>query len=192
MVHVFNQQHPDILVRISDRSPTTVIEAVQSRRANLGIMAPGLGASDISFTPLVEDECVVVARADHPLSAGASVSFAETLSHPVLMAEDQLPLRRTVQALADAHGLVFERAPEGRYPGSIQNLFSMVASGYGIMLQPGSLVRFHADLPLRAIPIRDVCIPHIYGLIQSNAGTPDRATELFRNFLVTAAANKTA
>lgn len=184
LMRAFAAEHPDIAVRLHERAPPAAIQAIRTGGADLGVIAIGEPPPDIEFIPLVDDECVVVAPTGHPLLERGQASLAEILAHPILMTDYQTPLRRTVQALADARGLTFVRSPESRHARSILGMFSMVASGYGLMIQPASLARLNVDMPLGLVRISDVRLPHVYGLASLASVPPRRAASVFKTFAV--------
>ena len=182
LLHAFSETHPDIRVRLRDLAPPAALEAIRTGKADLAIMAVGEDVNDVSFAPLVEDECVVVAPVNHPLLVGESTTLADVLSYPIVMSEFQTVLRRTVQMLADARGLTFTRSPESRYANSIFSMFSMVATGYGLMIQPKTLAQLSVATPLGVLRISDAIIPHVYGLTSSTDIIANPAAKLFYDY----------
>ncbi|WP_428391188.1 LysR family transcriptional regulator [Lichenicoccus sp.] len=182
LLRAFAGEHTGIEIRLRDLAPPKALEAVRQGKADLAIMAAGGQSEGLRFTPLVEDHCVVVAPLGHPVLGRATTTLAEVLRHPILMADQQVTLRRTIETLAEARGLSLRLADEGRNASSVFGLFSMVAAGFGLMLQPKSLVRLSLAIPLSTVSISDARIEHAYGLVTPESGTCAQAVQTFAAF----------
>ncbi|MEJ8858004.1 LysR family transcriptional regulator [Variovorax robiniae] len=72
-------QQPGLVFRLSDMSNTALIEAVQSRRVDVGIGVKDAQAlrHDLVFEDLFEDDIVVVVHAKDPLARHKKVAWAQ-------------------------------------------------------------------------------------------------------------------
>ncbi len=182
LVRALSQVHPAIHVNLLDLHPQAALDAVRSARADLAVMAVADTPQGVAFEPLVDDDCVVIVPAGHKLLLHPQVRLAEVLEWPILMTDQQVALRHTVERLAQARGLIFRRAPDSRNASSLFGMFSMVAAGFGLMIQPRTLARVGVNIGLATLEIADVRIPHPYGLVLPASGLSSPAARSFGAF----------
>jgi DNA-binding transcriptional LysR family regulator len=152
VISAFLTEHPDVQVRIHDELSETVLHQVAAGLVDFGItIAPG-PLKEISATPLAVDRFYALLRADHPLTARASVSWAELARQPFIALGAESSVRRlTDQAFAIADARV-EHLVEAR---NVTTVGGLVAAGLGVSALPGLVWNLIGVAGLARRPITD-------------------------------------
>jgi len=173
VISAFLTEHPDVQVRIHDELSETVLHQVATGLVDFGItIAPG-PLKGISATPLAVDRFYALLRADHPLTARDSVSWAELARQPfIALGADSSVRRLTDQAFAIADARV-EHLVEAR---NVTTVGGLVAAGLGVSALPGLVWNLIGVTGLARRPItnpvidRDLAVITATGRPQSPSG----------------------
>ena len=160
-------------VRIHDELSETVLHQVATGLVDFGVtIAPG-PIEGISATPLAVDRFYALLRSDHPLTARASVSWAELARQPfIALGADSSVRRLTDQAFASA-GARVDHLVEAR---NVTTVGGLVAAGLGVSALPGLVWNLIGVAGLARRPItdpvvdRDLAVITAAGRAQSPSG----------------------
>nr|WP_293833964.1 LysR family transcriptional regulator [uncultured Arsenicibacter sp.] len=83
----FHAQYADVAVSLASGNTLQIEQALLKKDIELGLVEGRTRHSDIRYTPFVQDEIVLVMRADHPLSGRDEISLAELKATPILLRE---------------------------------------------------------------------------------------------------------
>ena len=173
VISAFLTEHPDVQVRIHDERSETVLHQVATGLVDFGVtLAPGT-LDGISATPLAIDRFYALLRADDPLTARDSVSWAELARQPfIALGADSSVRRLTDQAFAIA-GARVEHLVEAR---NVTTVGGLVAAGLGVSALPGLVWNLIGVTGLVRRPItdptvdRDLAVITATGRAQSPSG----------------------
>lgn len=133
----FIAAHPWVELQIEEMPSATIARAVSDGAADIGILADGIGSTELAFLPYRSDPLVLICPPHHRLAKKRSVQFADTLDENFI----------SLGADSPTHALLCEQAREAGRPVRIRaqlRSFSavcrMVATGIGIALVPRSVV----------------------------------------------------
>ncbi|MEW9796857.1 LysR family transcriptional regulator [Alteromonas sp. CYL-A6] len=158
----YHQQFPDIRLRILDVVMESVIESVQSGRAEIGFTFEPEIADGLEFVPLFEDKFIAIASPDHPLASSATVSWAQCLTYPFILMNRGSAVRNWTEQRAAQHGVLSVVAETGQL-GSVGQL---VAQGLGISVVPALCEGQMAAKGLICLPFNDGALQKQVGLIR--------------------------
>lgn len=177
----FRAENPEVEVQLLEGMGAEVYEDVRSGIADFGIgNAVGL-SEDMVAEEVVEEACLGVLPAGHPLAGKPELSLHDFAREPLVSLPLASGLRRLIDGTAAMHGVRLNHMTIVEQFGS---LFDVVAAGLGISIVPPSALP--ATLPdgLRARPIVSPAIVRRIGILRlrSRGLTPPAQAflEIFR------------
>ena len=149
----FLQQHPTIRVEIEEQNSNDIVSALMENRADIGIFADRTPSSTLTTLPYREDELVVVAPPDHPLTAFEAVDFVDTLAY------DFVGLSRNTSLAArllEESSRIEKPFPLRIQVRSFDAMCRMVRAGLAVGILPRIAAEPHAQaMQLKIVPLRD-------------------------------------
>jgi LysR family transcriptional regulator, carnitine catabolism transcriptional activator len=173
----FSAAHPDIDLRIIDALSGSVIEAVETGRADLGFAAGTVSArSRLSFLPLMDDAFVAIGAPDGPLAEDRAYDWAELVRMPfIAMAQGT-----SVRELLDGACLRLGQPLSPRFEvAHLATAGALVAEGLGVSALPElTLPVLRTDRLIRR-PIRDFGAKRRIGLVRRTGRSLTPAAQAF-------------
>ena len=142
------QRHPAVTLTLSAVTAAGAADAVRTGAVDVALLRLPADTSGLAVIPLYDETTVVVAPADHLLSAADEVTAAELAGEPLLV-----PLDNVVDwagAIGGAPGTPIDHRPE-----TTGAAIELVAAGLGVLIVPQSLARLHHRKDLTYRPITD-------------------------------------
>jgi len=144
----FRRQHPGIQLSVRAGNTETVISALYSYEADIGVLGEIPTGRDFEVVKLNSTPIVAFVSTDHPLASAASLPL-ETLSRqPLVMRERGSKTRQKLENLASKAGYELKPAIEAEGREAVREI---VAAGAGIGFV--SAAEFGQDARLVRIPI---------------------------------------
>jgi DNA-binding transcriptional LysR family regulator len=129
VIAAFQQQCPDIQVRLFDCLVESVLGKVSSGEVDLGIGPERESSADIAASTLFELPFVVVFPEGHPLAREKEVRWADALQHPLIALQGEF----TQRLRGDLHESLRDLALNPSHEVSFMTTaFSMVSAGLGV------------------------------------------------------------
>jgi len=176
VIRLYNQQYPQIRIRLLDLSANEGLEAVLRGEADFGINMMSGQHPDIEFHALVKEPFVLACRRDHVLAGRKSVAWVELAGHQ-LIGVGRLSGNRMLLDNALA-GLSWR--PKWFY--EVQHLstsLGLVEAGLGISVMP-SLAMPAVDHPtLVSVPLIEPVVDRTLGLVTRRGSSLSPAAEKF-------------
>ncbi len=102
-IAAFQQRHPKVVFQLKEAGSAEIAEDVSRGHLELGIVTLPLRSHELAAEPLMDDEIVLVARRDHPLSHRRGLAVADLAGEGFVGFEAGTALRRLIdQALREA------------------------------------------------------------------------------------------
>jgi DNA-binding transcriptional LysR family regulator len=127
----FGKLYPGITVKLVDVDSGRGLEMIMRGDADIGLLSEMMQRRNVDFEPLFWDECFVVVRKDHPLSARKRISIGETMAYPLLLSPRGTMWREATDAAFHRVGFRPEAAQESW---STLTLLRLVEAGLGVAL----------------------------------------------------------
>lgn len=153
----FQKQYPDIVLKFTEQSNTTVIDALERNRLDIGIVrVPLARRSDVRYITVEDDHFVVALPVRHRLAAKDKVSLEDVRDEPFIdYTADEVPgLHALTSVVFEEAGFTPRVAQEAV---QVQTVLFLVESGLGWALVPShwshrasAAVRFR---PLDPVPV---------------------------------------
>jgi DNA-binding transcriptional LysR family regulator len=92
----FQEQHPELRVRLTVSDTQTVVDRVAERELELGIVGAGRRHRGVVFEPFFRDEVVLACPSDHPF-AGKTISLERLKTEPLIVMQEGAGVRQVIE-----------------------------------------------------------------------------------------------
>lgn len=167
-LQIFQEQHPDVFVRIYDNSASEIAELVQSGAVEFGITMVAAHRWDFDIELLIKDSFVLVCPEDHPMASHASLSWSDLADEPLIRISARAGNRIIID---DALG---SRRESQRWRFEVQHIQTAVAlvrTGVALTVVPRLSVETVDERGLRLIPLKNPSVTRQLGIV-SKRGVP--------------------
>lgn len=159
----YRRDHPGVEVHMREGLGSEVYEDVRSGIADFGLgNATGLGP-EIVAEGVVREACLVVLPSGHALAGQASITLRDLAREPLVSLPVGSGLRRLVDGVAAAHGLVLSHMTVVEQFGS---LLDFVAAGLGLAIVPPTALPPRLPRTLKARPVVEPPIVREIGILR--------------------------
>jgi LysR family transcriptional regulator, transcriptional activator of the cysJI operon len=128
----FSKQYPDIMIELTVSNREKIIDDLLEGKVEFGIVEGTITYPLVSATEIAEDEIVVIAADDNPLSGKKAVTSRDLESQRFIMPEIGSGTREFVDDLLREAGINPEKIKISMTLGSPELITHMVQSGMGI------------------------------------------------------------
>ena len=171
----FQEQHPDMGVRLTVSDTQTVIDRVAGRELELGIVGAGRRHRGVAFEPFFSDEVVLACPADHRF-AGKTVSLDDLKGEKLIVMQDGAGVRQVIEDELRKAGMRLRDLDVRLELGLQESVRSAVLAGHGIAFI--SRLAIEADLAAGRIatarvhgldPVREIFLARATGRSETRA-----------------------
>jgi DNA-binding transcriptional LysR family regulator len=92
----FQEQHPDVRVRLTVSDTQTVVDRVAERELELGIVGAGRRHRGVVFEPFFRDEVVLACPPEHRF-AGQTISLDQLSTEPLIVMQEGAGVRQVIE-----------------------------------------------------------------------------------------------
>jgi DNA-binding transcriptional LysR family regulator len=171
----FQQQHPEVRVRLSVSDTQTVVEQVADRLLELGIVGAGRKHRGVTFEPFFRDEVVLACLANHDL-AGKTISLERLKTEPLIVMQEGAGVRQVIEDELRKAGTRLRDLDVRLELGLQESVRSAVLGGHGVTFI--SRLAIEADLAAGRIatarvrgldPVREIFLARASGRSETRA-----------------------
>jgi LysR family transcriptional regulator, transcriptional activator of the cysJI operon len=171
----FQEQHPDVRVRLTVSDTQTVVDRVAGRELELGIVGAGRRHRGVAFEPFFRDEVVLACPSDHRF-AGKTVSLDDLKGEKLIVMQDGAGVRQVIEDELRKAGLRLRDLDVRLELGLQESVRSAVLAGHGIAFI--SRLAIEADLAAGRIatarvrgldPVREIFLARATGRSETRA-----------------------
>jgi DNA-binding transcriptional LysR family regulator len=171
----FQEQHPDMGVRLTVSDTQTVVDRVAARELELGIVGAGRRHRGVAFEPFFSDEVVLACPADHRI-AGKTVSLDDLKGKKLIVMQDGAGVRQVIEDELRKAGMRLRDLDARLELGLQESVRSAVLAGHGIAFI--SRLAIEADLAAGRIatarvrgldPVREIFLARATGRSETRA-----------------------
>jgi DNA-binding transcriptional LysR family regulator len=127
----FQEQHPDVRVRLTVSDTQTVVDRVAGRELELGIVGAGRRHRGVAFEPFFRDEVVLACPSDHRF-AGKTVSLDDLKGEKLIVMQDGAGVRQVIEDELRKAGMRLRDLDVRLELGLQESVRSAVLAGHGI------------------------------------------------------------
>ncbi len=177
----FQKLNPKARVHLEYMRPDKIYEAVLNDHTDLGMLSYPAPGRELRVIPWRHERMVVVVNPEHRLAGCESVGAAELAGEPLVSFDEELPIRKALDAfLRDSK---VETEPVLEFD-NIQMIKEAVAAGSGISVLPEQTVAEEvAQKRLVALPLRDSHLVRPVGIICRRGKKLSPTAQQFVEFL---------
>ncbi|WP_205962907.1 LysR family transcriptional regulator [Pararobbsia silviterrae] len=145
--------HPNVDIRLDEKSSTEIVQAVSTGRADLGIVADTVDLGDMQVIPLWRDQLVAIVPAAHPLAHAEETSFETLLTYDFI----GLTQGSALQEHLFRHAQLCHQDLKLRVRlRSFESICRLVEQGIGVAIIPDTAARRHRERSqIKVIPIKE-------------------------------------
>jgi DNA-binding transcriptional LysR family regulator len=171
----FQEQHPDLGVRLTVSDTQSVVDRVAGRELELGIVGAGRRHRGVAFEPFFSDEVVLACPADHRF-AGKTVSLDDLKGEKLIVMQDGAGVRQVIEDELRKAGMRLRDLDVRLELGLQESVRSAVLAGHGIAFI--SRLAIEADLAAGRIatarvrgldPVREIFLARATGRSETRA-----------------------
>ncbi len=129
----FKRRHPGVSFQVRAGDSLEIVRQVASHHILLGIVGSKIVDTRIQYTPLLEDELIVVAAPSFPLKRG-KLSPGDLCNYPMVLREDGSGTRREAERLLEGQGVSFGSAKVAGIFGSTDAVKQAAKVGLGLTI----------------------------------------------------------
>jgi DNA-binding transcriptional LysR family regulator len=127
----FQEQHPDMGVRLTVSDTQTVVDRVAERELELGIVGAGRRHRGVAFEPFFRDEVVLACSSDHRF-AGKTVSLDDLKGEKLIVMQEGAGVRQVIEDELRKAGMRLRDLDIRLELGLQESVRSAVVAGHGI------------------------------------------------------------
>src|SRR6476646_1594844 len=127
----FQEQHPDMGVRLTVSDTQTVVDRVAERELELGIVGAGRRHRGVTFEPFFRDEVVLAVPASHPF-AGKTVTLEQLRGEPLIVMQAGAGVRQVIEDELRKSGTRLRDLDVRLELGLQESVRSAVLAGHGV------------------------------------------------------------
>ena len=171
----FQEQHPDVRVRLTVSDTQTVVDRVAERELELGIVGAGRRHRGVAFEPFFRDEVVLVCPSGHRF-AGKMISLDDLKGEKLIVMQEGAGVRQVIEDELRKAGMRLRDLDVRLELGLQESVRSAVLAGHGVAFI--SRLAIEADLAagriatarLRGLdPVREIFLARASGRSETRA-----------------------
>jgi len=171
----FQEQQPEVRVRLTVSDTQTVVDRVAERELELGIVGAGRRHRGVAFEPFFRDEVVLACPPDHRF-AGKTVSLDDLKGERLIVMQEGAGVRQVIEDELRKAGMRLRDLDVGLELGLQESVRSAVLAGHGIAFI--SRLAIEADLAAGGIatarvrgldPVREIFLARATGRSETRA-----------------------
>jgi DNA-binding transcriptional LysR family regulator len=171
----FQEQHPDVRVRLTVSDTQTVVDRVAERELELGIVGAGRRHRGVAFEPFFSDEVVLACPAGHRF-VGKTVSLDDLKGEMLIVMQEGAGVRQVIEDELRKAGMRLRDLDVRLELGLQESVRSAVLAGHGIAFI--SRLAIEADLAAGRIatarvggldPVREIFLARAAGRSETRA-----------------------
>jgi DNA-binding transcriptional LysR family regulator len=171
----FQEQQPEVRVRLTVSDTQTVVDRVAERELELGIVGAGRRHRGVAFEPFFRDEVVLACPSDHRY-AGKTISLDDLKEEKLIVMQEGAGVRQVIEDELRKAGMRLRDLDVRLELGLQESVRSAVLAGHGIAFI--SRLAIEADLDAGSIatarvrgldPVREIFLARATGRSETRA-----------------------
>ncbi len=178
----FRNQYPSISFQIIIGDSKEIVEKVLAHDLLLGVVGSKLNNDQITYTPLVEDELIVVAAPS--FTSKNSISLRDLSELPFVLREEGSGTRIVIERIFSGKGIAMDSVKTVGYFGSTDAIKQAVKAGMGVSILSRLSVRDELKFKvLKEIRVTDLQMKRNFYLITHKKRSLPATYSLFMNHI---------
>jgi len=178
----FQRRCPEVTVSLAIFDTQTVIERVNERELELGVVGAARKHRGVVFEPFFRDEVVLACLPDHPF-AGRTISLDELRGEPLIVMQEGAGVRQVVEDELRRHGVRMRDLDVRLELGLQESVRAAVKGGYGVAFISGSALEAElASKQLASARVEGLDPAREISLVRASGRSLSRVADAFLAF----------
>jgi DNA-binding transcriptional LysR family regulator len=180
--HLFQMaaaRHPKLYLVVVDGISTALEPQLATGQLDLAVVNPPAPSADLSFTPLFDEDLVLVVRADDPLAQRGPLELAELAGLDLLLPLPGTSFRDELDQAARPQGITL--TPRAELDG-VRLIASLTFDGHGPAILPATAVPEYLRREWRLVQVQGIPRRRI-GVAQRSRGLPSAPARVLLSIL---------
>ncbi len=184
LFYSFSKTYPEVSIELAVSNTDAIIKGMMEGTIELGIVEGNLRNPSVHADEIAQDEIVVIAADDNPISRKKSISVRELLAQPLIMPEQGSGTREIIDDFLREIGTGREGLNIVMTLGSPELIIQMVKSGIGVaFVSKWSAFQPIKDGSVKLLDIPGKKLPNKFHLICSEKNPSTLAANTFMKFV---------
>jgi len=157
----FSRRFPHVDVHVRDLRYASAIACLERGEADMAVLALEEPRAKLRFTPLIEDELVLLVPAGHALAKRTSIRLQDLSPYPLMVLDKYSALRTKVSEEYERQGQRFRPAATAL---NLTTLLGMLDAGLGITFSPRLMAQYNAKQARVVVPVQGSELHRLYGI----------------------------
>ena len=180
----FSKKYPAVRIELSVSNTETVISSLSENKIEIGIVEGKITNTHVFLEEIAEDEIVIIASDDNPLTKKQGVSARDLLSQPLIMPEAGSGIREFIEDFLAATKTDTANINVSMILGNPELIVRMVQSGSGISFaSKWSVFREIKDGSIKVLTVSDRRLKRKFYLASLEKEPATCAGKTFREFV---------
>ena len=191
MISGFRKKYPEARLNLVLGDTQAIVNRVMGGEIEIGVVGARVAYDELEYTPLVQDEMVLVMQPDHPWAENhAPISVRDLASVPFVIREKGSGTRTAMLAALGAHQMGVNDLNVVAEMGSTESVLQGVKAGLGVSilsrLALAEEVRFHL---VKVVPIPDLDLCRKFFVVAHKKRTRSPLCQTFLEYLISEGPN---
>lgn len=184
----FRRRYPDVALSLTVEATQAIESKLIAGEIDIGFAEGTISRDLLDYTEFAEDELVLIAAPDHPVTQRAPLGLAALAEWPLLMHEPGSGTRAVTEAALSARRVVIKPAMT---LASTEAIKQTVATGVGLAFLSAQAVRTELDAHrLRVVPLKGMRLLRPLYRVQLRNAWPSPALQAFLDLIGESAAER--
>ena len=180
IIRDYSKRFTDVQVVMRDLRYAEALAALEEGSVDIAVLAYEGPDKRFRAQTLRRTEMVVVAPATHPLASQSSLTLAQLATHPLLLVEQYLPMRKRILEALKPSGQAL--APYTLVD-NLNTLIGMLDADLGATLLPSTMARRKQLEHHACLTIEDLKLFRTYAVVRASKAQLGTAAESFVRFV---------
>jgi DNA-binding transcriptional LysR family regulator len=182
MMTVFRRKYPSISFQILISDSGEIVNSVLKHELLLGIVGAKLGHEQISYTPFVEDELIVISSPS--LTGSNRMTLRDLIKFPMVLREEGSGTRRETERILEGRGITRDDIKIVGIFGSTDAIKQAVKAGLGVSIISRFSVKDELKHGvLKEIKLTDIQMRRKFYIVTHKKRTLPRAYSIFLKYI---------
>ncbi|MDR5784631.1 LysR family transcriptional regulator [Caballeronia sp. LZ065] len=177
IIRSYSQRFIDVRIKLLDLQYPDLLAQVESGAADLAIAVFDHDAPALGFEALTEEALLLVMPLDHPFGGQEAVTLEQLAACPLMILKRYDGVLETIAQACRKRGITLPPPLEAH---NLNTLMGMVDAGHGVTLLPRSLSQVNAQRARAALPLADMPMTRVVGVLFARDTELSAAAHSFR------------
>lgn len=184
VLYDFSKDHPTVRIELSIAGSEKTVDDLSEGRIALGIIDSSIKNARIFAEEIIDDEIVIIASDDNPLTKKKKLSPAELVSQPIILPDIDAGSREFINGFLRGIGVSPERIKVSMILGSPELIIQMVRAGQGIsFISKWAAFSAIKDGTISMLKISEEKLTRKFSMITMDKEPSNLTARTFRDFI---------